>query len=206
MKNSAYKKKIHSSLGGVVLFLSISSIFSIGFSSWNIGSPKADSTIDIDADIAFQKSVIKIIGSTYDFKIGPDGLVVDETIVNKASFSISFSISNEDATSFLHTDGNAHFSINLKCTKNAGFLSFVNKNPSCYSYGTTNIFHNCTVETNSSTSSDTYINKVSLPLSSGNETKFDINYSVQDDSNGTIKSYSSSLPRFVCYAEMESAS
>lgn len=124
MKNSAYKKKIHSSLGGVVLLLSISSIFSIGFSSWNIGgNPIASANIDIVADdvstnssyFLFNESAATIDDETatnppVPFSYNDYGVVKDGVVTSEGSFAFFLAVllrgengiykSNESLTAF----------------------------------------------------------------------------------------------------------
>lgn len=83
--------------GGGLLLLSSLSLVSIGFSTWSIGSGNADGSIYLGADsITDYSSYVTIHTNPSFFKFAKSGLVVDDTIVYKASATFEYDVAIKD--------------------------------------------------------------------------------------------------------------
>lgn len=185
--------------GGILLFLSSAYLISVGFSTWALRDTK-DASFDFvldNVDTNFEKFVF-LKGPTFDFELCQDGMVKDFTIVKEGSLSFECSFYTEIAKNYIWNDNSYHFTVTLNCT-DATFLTFISNKPSGV---------NLTVGDNNSTSSNKYVNKISINVSDVTLSKdkkmsfFSFNYSINDN-NDNIKSYYNNVPKLSAIIVME---
>lgn len=200
MKRNNKKTKIFAFknlFGGILLFLSSTYLISVGFSTWALRDSKDTSfnfVLD-NVDANFDKFVF-LKGPTFDFELCQDGMVKDFTIIKEGSLTFVCSFYTEIAKNYIWNDNSYHFTVTLNCT-DAEFLTFISNKPSG---------DNLTVEDNNSTSSNKYVNKISINVSDvtlvNNMPSFSFSYSINDN-NDNIKAYYDNVPKLSAIIVME---
>lgn len=169
-----------------LIALCLVSTIACGFSSWiyvennkaSINGSVSVGDVQYMAYFSMNKNDIKM------FSIGPDGLVDDEKIVNKASIDAKITIDNTRCYP-LSDNGKFTFQLVLTCSD----LTFL-KTYIPYS-GNPTITPSISVNSTKPEAHPQLVSFVTCQIKSTGTTDVDVKYAVKDDSNGTIKDYAS---------------
>ena len=171
--------------GGGLSLLAFLSCFSVGFSSWISNTPNKDDA-NIDVSIGnIENNSLFTIRAVDMFTLGPDGLVVDYTIVKEASIIAIFTINNDLAYPYSN-EGLLNFKVDLICSDNTFINTYIDKTPVVSN--TTSV--TTTLNDNTLTSDINY----TITTNSGT-TNVSITYKVMDK-NGTMKERYNDKPTF----------
>lgn len=160
-------------LWGGLLFLTNLSLVLTGFSSWSIGPLN-------NLELSFNATVGEVVNKNYFtlaksditmFSLGPNGLVKDETIVNKSSISIDFYIDNVNAYPTTEL-GNLNFDVILTCSDRT-FLSTYISEPTIEG----------SLSMNTSRSELQLVTDIKYKITESGQTKINVQYAVTDVAN-----------------------
>lgn len=178
MKRVSFAKKIKSWInGGGVLLLSNISLVSIGFASWSvIMTDSKQINQNVIADNVEVQKIVEVGSFSSDYKISKDGLVKDHVLCQEGTFSISFTVNNELASSYKSSSGKLSVTASLIEETNTNLLTkyVTTKKPTCSD-------SSATVGDNSSTDNKKIKNLITFtPAASGVTTEITLTYKISD--------------------------
>ena len=181
---SKYKRISLNVLGGGLSFLAFLSCFAVGFSSWISNTlNKDDANINVSIGNIENNSIFTIRAVDM-FTLGPDGLVVDYTIVKEASIMAIFTINN-DLAYLYSNEGLLNFKVDLIWSDNTFISTYI---------GTAPVVSNTTSVT-TTLNDNTLTSDINYTITDSGTTNVSITYKVMDK-NGTMKERYNDKPTF----------